>query len=147
MAQKDYTEEAVIEKAMDRRSGESAHGAWTAQSFIIKTLGGNPKTLLIDVMGEDRLGRLALKQGDVRKFWLDVSSRSYVDRNGVERWNTGVRCYDARPIEDAPQTKQEAAKPAAEQQQNAEQQNIQFPPNVPPAKEQPQPAPIDDLPF
>lgn len=95
----DLTMQVVIEAAEEPRTGMSNNGPWMVQNFVAKTIGYNPRQVCFEVMGEDKISRMNIKVGSTYTIYLDVFSRQYVGKDGVNRWTNVIRCYDARPIE------------------------------------------------
>jgi len=152
------------------QQGTSAAGrAWKKQEFILETFDQYPRKVIFTIFG-DKVDQLGPQFATYRQNMTDVTvsfdleSRSFMGRDGVERWSTEVRPWrildsataqmqmpgNADPAgfvapQYAPQPQQQFAQP---QQQFVQPQPVvpQFAAEQPAADPQPQAA-SDDLPF
>lgn len=148
-----------IVQALALQSGTSAAGrAWKKQEFVLETFDQYPRKVVFTIFG-DKVDQLAPQFATFMQNMtdvtvsIDIESRSFMGRDGVERWSTEVRPWkivESATIQgyDTP-VQQGFAAPAAPQYQAAPAPQYQQPqPAVPqyPA-EQPQAQATDDLPF
>lgn len=105
------------------RSGTSQRGtAWKMQEYVLETFDQFPRKVLFYFFG-DRADQYPLQPGDNVIISFDLESRSYVGRDGVERWSTDVRAYRAEKFDPSammgqyaqPAPQQYAAAPAPQQ--------------------------------
>lgn len=77
------------------RQGQSQSSGrpWMIKEIIIETYDQYPRKVLIELFGEDRIKSNPCEVGDDIVVSFDLESRSYVGRDGVERWTTSVRAY------------------------------------------------------
>lgn len=101
--------EGKIIKAMEPRSGTSERGNWMSQDFVLETehRSGFKTRMVFTVMGQDRLQRFAIKEGQTVNVSFDIDAHEY---NG--RWFNSVRAFDVR--------ERAASAPGAEAQNSAE---------------------------
>lgn len=86
-----------IIQALSLQSGTSAAGrAWKKQEFVLETFDQYPRKVVFTIFGDkvDQLGpqftNFLQNSTDVTVSF-DLESRSFVGRDGVERWSTEVR--------------------------------------------------------
>lgn len=86
-----------IIQALNLQSGTSAAGrAWKKQEFILETFDQFPRKVVFTVFG-DKVDQMAPSFLDAMQKGMDVTvsfdldSRSFMGRDGVERWSTEVR--------------------------------------------------------
>lgn len=72
---------------------QSTGRPWMLKEIIIETYDQYPRKVLIEVFGEDRIKANPCEVGDDIVASFDLESRSYVGRDGVERWTTSARAY------------------------------------------------------
>ena len=119
-----------IIQVMPLASGVSKAGNnWKKQEYLLETKDQYP-----------------LQVGDDIILSFDIESRSFVGRDGVERWSTDIRGFKAEKVTDQ-QVQPSDFSPAAPQYQQPQYQTPQ--PVVPqyPVDPTPQPSNTDDLPF
>lgn len=77
------------------RQGQSQSSGrpWMIKETIIETYDQYPRKVLFELFGEDRIKSNPCEVGDDIVVSFDLESRSYVGRDGVERWTTSVRAY------------------------------------------------------
>lgn len=155
-----------IVQALPPQSGTSASGrAWKKQEFVLETFDQYPRKVVFTIFG-DKVDQLApsfqnfmVNSTDVTVSF-DLESRSFMGRDGVERWSTEVRPwkvvesstlqvpgYDMPSFAPQPSAsgfapQQPVAGFAAPQQQAPQPAVPQFPAAEPQAA-----AGTDDLPF
>ncbi|MBQ0089918.1 MAG: DUF3127 domain-containing protein [Prevotellaceae bacterium] len=126
---------------------------WTKMEFIGQTLEDRyPKTIAF-VSYKDSIERCDVKPGLDYVISFDLSSRSFVGKDGVERWSTDVSAWKATTVQEyaanfQPQNNQQQSQPAPTMIPNQVQpSNLQ--PSQPAAYNQTMPSPTqsDDLPF
>lgn len=135
------------------RQGTSAAGRpWKMQEYVLETFDQFPRKVMFGFFG-DRVDQFPLQIGEDVVVSFDLESRSFVGRDGVERWSTDVRAWKAEKA-DAALAAAAAAQPAfAPQQMGAApmpQAAPAFAPQPAPAVDQfPAAAPeaTDNLPF
>ena len=150
-----------IIQVLPQASGVSKAGNnWRKQEYIIETFDQYPRKVIFNFFNNS-IDQYPLQIGQDVIVSFDLESRSYVGRDGVERWSTEVRAWKAIPAEQAAAEGGFQPQPAAQQyQQPMGQPQYQQP--VAPQFQQPQPAvpqyPVadqaapaaqgnDDLPF
>ena len=79
--------------ALEPRSGTSARGEWTVQSFVVETHEQYPKKMVFEVFGSDRLQRFNIQVGQEVNVSFDIDAHEY---NG--RWYNSIRAFDVRQI-------------------------------------------------
>lgn len=77
------------------RQGQSQSSGrpWMLKEIIIETYDQYPRKVLIEVFGEDRIKANPCEVGDDIVASFDLESRSFVGRDGAERWTTSARAY------------------------------------------------------
>lgn len=155
-----------ITQKLTPQSGTSAAGrAWQKQEFILETFDQFPRKVCMTLFGDKvaqfgpQLESAMANQQDVTVS-IDIESRSFVGRDGVERWSTEVRPWkvvDSASLANGMDYQQVPQGGFAPQQQAyAPQYQPQPAPMQPqpavaqfPVAEQAAPAPqaTDDLPF
>lgn len=131
-------------------SGVSKAGNnWRKQEYVLETKAQYPRKVIFNFFN-DAIDQYPLQLGDDIILSFDLESRSYVGRDGVERWSTDVRGFKAEKVDagmpggfDGAQT--QFQQPVAPQFQQPQPAVAQFP-------AQPAAAPVaesssDDLPF
>lgn len=153
-----------IIQGLSLQSGTSAAGrAWKKQEFVLETFDQYPRKVVFTIFG-DKVDQLAPTFTDAMQKGMDVTvsfdleSRSFMGRDGVERWSTEVRPwkivdtntiqapgYDAQAGGFAPVQAQYAPQQPAAQFQQPQPAVPQYPAAQPaaPAAE----SGTDDLPF
>lgn len=135
-----------IDKVLPLQTGVSASGNnWSKQEYIGKTLEQYPKTVVFNLFG-DAINENPIQEGLTYNVHLDISSRSYVDKNGAERWFTNVSAWKVELISS------NEVQPQAAYAQPQPQVGFQAPsPSAPIANNQPnvqlQPQEEPGLPF
>lgn len=87
--------QGTIIKALDVRSGTSERGNWMSQDFVLEVerrSDWNTK-MVFTVMGQDRLQRFAIKEGQKVNVSFDIDAREHQGR-----WFNSVRAFDVRQI-------------------------------------------------
>lgn len=72
---------------------QSTGRPWMMKEIIIETYDQYPRKVLIELFGEDRIKSNPCEVGEDIVVSFDLESRSYVGRDGVERWSTSARAY------------------------------------------------------
>lgn len=82
-----------IIKALDVRSGTTERGNWMSQEFVLEVThrSGWKTHMVFTVVGQDRLQRFAIKEGQHVNVSFDIDAHEY---NG--RWFNSVRAFDVR---------------------------------------------------
>jgi len=104
---------------VSQRTGKT----WQKQEFVLETYDRFPKKIFMAVFGES-VSNYNIMVGQSVKVSFDLESRSYIGRDGVERWSTDVRVWK---IEDFVQPQQGYAMPQAAAPIAAPQAPIQQP--------------------
>jgi len=156
----------IIQK-LNPQSGTSAAGrAWQKQEFILETFDQFPRKVCMTLFG-DKVAQFGPQfeaamgsQQDVTVS-IDVESRSFMGRDGIERWSTEVRPWkivdslslangqDYQQVPQAGYAPQPNYAPQYQPQatQPAPQQPAPVVPQYPVADQQAAPQATDDLPF
>lgn len=144
-------------QVMPLQSGTSQRtgNAWRKQEYVMETYDRFPRKIFFGFFG-DAIDQYPLAVGDDINLSFDLESRSYVGRDGVERWSTDVRGWKAEKI-DPSQIQAPAygggypAAPAAQPMQQPAPAVGQFPSAAPTEQVvqsmQAAPNPSEDLPF
>lgn len=115
-----------IMQILPQASGVSRTGNnWRKQEYVLETYDQYPRKVLFNFFN-DAIDKYPLQVGQDIVLSFDLESRSYVGRDGVERWSTDVRGWKA-----------EQAQQVAEAQPQYVPQPTQF---AAPQFQQPQPA-------
>lgn len=161
-------------QVLGQQSGVSRSGKeWTRAQFIGETIEQYSKKVCITIFNPNDNKKVPAV-GDNVTVSFDIDSKSWVDRSGVERWETSIMAWKIAPMEQtaqqspedlarqyqnnpapqrpAPQPAYQQAPPQPSYQQPAPQpaqQQYQPPYNVPqgPQPVMPTPQNSDDLPF
>ncbi len=139
-----------IIQVLPQASGVSKAGNnWRKQEYVLETKAQYPRKVIFNFFN-DTIDQYPLQLGDDIILSFDLESRSYVGRDGVERWSTDVRGFKAEKVDAGMAAGFGAAptqfqQPVAPQFQQPQPAVAQFP--VEPAA-----APVaensgDDLPF
>lgn len=81
--------EGILERKLSVQSGTSARGPWKKQDFLVRTEEAYPRTICMNVWGEDKVNELAsISDGSKVKVSVNIESREF---NG--RWYTDVRAW------------------------------------------------------
>jgi len=132
-------------------SGVSRTGNnWKKQEYVLETKDQYPRKVLFHFFNNN-VDQYPLQVGDDIILSFDIESRSFMGRDGVERWATDIRGYKAEKVTDQAQQPADFA-PAAPQYQAPQPQYQQPQSAVPqyPAQDAGMPAGgdnTDDLPF
>ena len=135
-----------IIQVMPLASGVSKAGNnWKKQEYLLETKDQYPRKVLFYFFN-NTVDQYPLQVGDDIILSFDIESRSFVGRDGVERWSTDIRGFKAEKVTDQ-QVQPSDFSPAAPQYQQPQYQTLQ--PAVPqyPVDPTPQPSNTDDLPF
>lgn len=98
--------EGIVTKVLPLQSGTSKSGnAWKKLEFVVTTQEQYSKNVCLSVMNDkvDQFSPL-LKENAQVQVSFDAESRSFTDRNGVERYSTELRAYKIEPLGAAPQS-------------------------------------------
>lgn len=74
--------------------GAASGKAWKKQEYVLETFDQFPRKVKFDFFG-DRADQYPLQVGQDVVVSFDLESRSFVGRDGVERWSTDVRAWKA----------------------------------------------------
>ncbi len=135
-----------IIQVMPLASGVSKAGNnWKKQEYLLETKDQYPRKVFFYFFNNN-VDQYPLQVGDDIILSFDIESRSFVGRDGVERWTTDIRGFKAEKVTDQ-QPQPADFSPAAPQYQQPQYQTPQ--PAVPqyPVNPTPQPSNTDDLPF
>lgn len=79
----------VLERKLQVQSGRTERGPWKKQEFILRTQEQYPRTVCMNVWGEDKVASLEqIPDGSVINVSINIESREF---NG--RWYTDVRAW------------------------------------------------------
>ena len=119
---------------------------WRKQEYLLETKDQYPRKVLFNFFNNN-IDQYPLQVGDDIILSFDIESRSFMGRDGVERWSTEIRGFKAEKVTDQTQAQPTDFSPAAPQFQQPQYQAPQ--PAVPqyPIDPAPQPSETDDLPF
>ena len=132
-------------------SGVSKAGNnWRKQEYILETFDQYPRKVIFNFFN-NTIDQYPLQVGEDIILSFDLESRSFVGRDGVERWSTDVRGWKAEKADAQMATAPGFGAPAAAPGFGAPQAAPQFAapqPAVPQFPAEPAaPAAGDDLPF
>ncbi len=87
-------------QVMPLQSGTSQRtgNAWRKQDYIMETYDRFPRKVYFGFFG-DAIDQYPLQVGDDINLSFDIESRSFVGRDGVERWSTDIRAWKAEKID------------------------------------------------
>ncbi len=86
-------------QVLPQQSGTSQRGnAWRKQEYVMETYDRFPRKLFFHFFG-DAIDQYPLQVGDDINLSFDLESRSFIGRDGVERWSTDVRGWKAEKID------------------------------------------------
>lgn len=135
-----------IIQVMPLASGVSKAGNnWKKQEYLLETKDQYPRKVLFNFFNNN-VDQYPLQVGDDIILSFDIESRSFVGRDGVERWTTEIRGYKAEKVADQAQ-QPTGFEPAAQQFQPAYQAPQPAVPQYPVDQPAQQPSNTDDLPF
>jgi len=143
-----------VMQVLPQQSGTSQRGnAWRKQEYVMETYDRFPRKIFFGFFG-DAIDQYPLQVGDDINLSFDLESRSYVGRDGVERWSTDVRAWKADKI-DPSQIQMQVpaygapayAAPAAQPAQYAQPAPVVGQFDAAPAPSAASPNPSEDLPF
>ena len=90
-----------VMQVLPMRTGTSQRGTmWKVQEYVLETYDQFPRKVKFDFFGE-RVDQYPLQPGDDVLVSFDLESRSFVGRDGVERWSTDVRAWKAEKLDPA----------------------------------------------
>lgn len=141
----------IIQVLPQAQGVSKAGNNWRKQEYVLETKDQYPRKVLFNFFN-NAIDQYPLQVGDDIILSFDLESRSYMGRDGVERWSTDVRGFKAEKVEPTMMAGGFAAQPVAPQYQAAPaaaQQTFQQPqPAVAQFPVQGEaPAGSDDLPF
>lgn len=135
-------------QVMPQQSGVSQRGNnWVKQEYVMETYDRFPRKIFFAFLN-DAVNQYPLQVGDDINLSFDLESRSYVGRDGVERWSTDIRAWRAEKIDPSQLQMQVPAYGAPVPQQPFAQPAPavgQF--DAAPAPAAAAPNPTEDLPF
>ncbi len=73
---------------------------WKLQEYILETYDTYPKKVMFSLFG-DNVDKFPIQVGEDVNVSFDLDSRSYVGRDGVERWSTDVRAWKVEKVDPA----------------------------------------------
>ena len=136
-----------IIQVLPQASGVSKAGNnWRKQEYVLETKDQYPRKVVFNFFN-NTIDQYPLQIGDDIILSFDLESRSYVGRDGVERWSTDVRGFKAEKVDAGMNTgfapvAAPMAAPVAPQFQQPQPAVPQYPAAEPAAG-----AGTDDLPF
>ncbi len=83
-----------LQQGIGQRSGN----AWKKQEYVLETYDRFPRKIIFNFFNE-AVDTYPLQVGEDIKLSFDLESRSYVGRDGVERWSTDVRGWKAEKVD------------------------------------------------
>lgn len=84
-----------IVQVLPQASGVSKAGnSWRKQEYVLETFDQYPRKVLFNFFN-NAIDQYPLQVGEDIILSFDLESRSYVGRDGVERWSTDVRGWKA----------------------------------------------------
>lgn len=87
--------EGNIIKNLGQRSGTSQNGnEWTVATYLLETIENYPKKVCFDVMGKERIDRLAIKEGKRMKVYFEINAHEYEGK-----FFNQIRAWDAREVQ------------------------------------------------
>jgi hypothetical protein len=94
----------TIRAVIGNRQGTTSKGDWRMTEYLLEnTEGQYPKRLAAEVWG-DKIDALNLQVGEQVTAYLDIESRPWRGKDGIEHWSTSVRIWKVdRGQTDAPQ--------------------------------------------
>ena len=142
-----------IIQVLPQASGVSKAGNnWRKQEYVLETKDQYPRKVLFNFFN-NAIDQYPLQVGDDIILSFDLESRSYVGRDGVERWSTDVRGFKAEKVDAgmaggfAPMVGQQPVAPQYQPQPAAFQQPQPAVPQYPVAEQPAAEGGSDDLPF
>lgn len=97
-----------ITKVYDTQTGLSKNSGmpWANKDFLLEVPAGSSyKKIKFTISDQEKIDRLAVKESDKQvKVFFNINAREYQGR-----WYNEVRCYDVRPVDDAPQQAENTA--------------------------------------
>ncbi len=134
-----------IIQVMPLASGVSKAGNnWKKQEYLLETKDQFPRKVLFYFFN-NAVDQYPLQVGDDIILSFDLESRSFIGRDGVERWSTDVRGYKAEKVADQAAAGFAPAAPQFQQPYQAPQPAVpQYPVDQ---NTQNSEASTDDLPF
>ncbi len=139
---------------MQSGTSQRTGNAWRKQEYVMETYDRFPRKIFFGFFG-DAIDQYPIQVGDDIKLSFDIESRSYVGRDGVERWSTDVRAWKAEKIDPSQMQMQAPAYGAPAYGAPAPQPAQAYAQPTPvvgqfdaaPAPAAPAPNPTEDLPF
>lgn len=94
----------TIRAVIGNRQGTTSKGDWRMTEYLLEnTEGQYPKRLAAEVWG-DKIDALNLQIGEQVTAYLDIESRPWRGKDGIEHWSTSVRIWKVdRGQTEAPQ--------------------------------------------
>ena len=88
-----------VMQVLPQQSGVSQRGnSWRKQEYVMETYDRFPRKIFFGFFG-DAIDQYPLQAGDDINLSFDLESRSFIGRDGVERWSTDVRAWKAEKID------------------------------------------------
>lgn len=144
-----------VMQVLPLRTGTSQRGTmWKVQEYVIETYDQFPRKVLFNLFG-DRVDQYPLQVGEDVLVSFDLESRSFMGRDGVERWSTDVRAYRVEKLDPASIQAPAYGAPVAPQYAAAPAPGVPYGQPAPVVGQFPEPAPVqtavpnatEDLPF
>ena len=134
------TQVLPLQQGVGQRTGNQ----WRKQEYVLETYDRFPRKVLFNFFNE-AIDQNPLQVGDDINLSFDHESRSYVGRDGVERWSTDVRGWKVEKIDPATIGVPAYGAPVQQAAPMAQPAPVvgQFPQAPAPAA----PNPTEDLPF
>lgn len=89
----------IITKVLEERSGVSktTGNAWKAQQYVIETKETQPRQVMFEVFGEDKIKAMNIQVGEELTVFFDLDAREYQGR-----WFTQVKAWkvERTPVTD-----------------------------------------------
>ena len=136
----DVTIKGIITAILPEQSGVSQKtgNAWRRAQYILEHEHGQyPRSIVFDVMGDDKINQMAIRQGEELVIHLNIDTREFNGRyfNNVECWKVERAGQQQTQQPGQAQTQQPAPAPAPQQVQQPAVGQAPMPPQ---AQAQPQ---------
>lgn len=138
----DVTIKGIITAILPEQSGVSQKtgNAWRRAQYILEHEHGQyPRSIVFDVMGDDKINQMAIRQGEELVIHLNIDTREFNGRyfNNVECWKVERAGQQQTQQQGQAQTQQPAPAPAPAPQQ-VQQPAVGQAPMPPQGQAQPQ---------
>lgn len=71
---------------------------WKLQEYVLETYDNFPRKVLFSLFG-DNVDKYPVQVGEDVNVSVDIESRAYTGRDGVERWSTDVRAWKVEKVD------------------------------------------------